>query len=612
MAIPQLGSLVGRLRSAKNSAPSGGATSKRTIALFAVLGGAGLLAVVAWFAGSRIESPADAAARTAPPTPSPILVPIEQRLLSSKIVTRGSGRFGLPLPLSISPSALKSSPGLIATLPLRNAQIAEGGVLFTASGRPVFALEGKIPAYRDLVPGISGEDVRQLEQGLKRLGYDPGSIDGVFDLQTSIAVARWYKAKGWEPFGATREQLTALATLERDWAEANKAKLSAAAAVLSAAPAVDSARATAEQSNRAAAAELAARRAELSKFGVDPEKGISQAIESERARADFANKAAEAEVRSMMAERALIMLDPRQPDSARAAADAKLALAQASASKIKLDGESAVQTARSETLMVAQRIQVAEGLVRSTRLEGEKAVRAAIDAQKLADLDAKLAAARSDRLAADLDAAKRKIGVQVPVDEIAFIPALPVRIEEIKGVIGTPAAGHVLSVTDNQLAIDSSLPLEAGSLVRAGMPVEIDEQALGINTKGVVEFVATTPGTRGVDGYHFYFEVRVLDSTTKLEGVSVRLTIPVESTKGEVMAVPSSALSLSADGTSRIQVQNNGTLEYLVVKPGLAADGFVEVTPVRGTLSAGQMVVVGYKTPEKAAEAAPESATRPK
>ena len=79
----------------------------------------------------------------------------------------------------------------------------------------------------------------------------------------------------------------------------------------------------------------------------------------------------------------------------------------------------------------------------------------------------------------------------------------------------------------------------------------------------------------------------------------MRLTIPIESTKGVVLAVPTSALSLAADGTSRVQVQaSNGALEYVVVKPGLAAGGYVEVTPVDGALAQGQLVVVGYKTPE--------------
>jgi hypothetical protein len=157
-----------------------------------------------------------------------------------------------------------------------------------------------------------------------------------------------------------------------------------------------------------------------------------------------------------------------------------------------------------------------------------------------------------------------------------------------------------MSVTDNRLAIDSSLPLDAAPLVKPGMPVAIDEQALGVKAKGVVERVADIPGTHGVDGYHVYFEVRIIETSTRqLEGISVRLTIPVKSTGGAVTVVPVSAVSLAADGKSRVRVKNKGVLEYIVVEPGLSAGGYVEVTPVGRRLEPGQFVVVGYENPEK-------------
>jgi multidrug efflux pump subunit AcrA (membrane-fusion protein) len=572
---------------------------KRTIALFGALGFAAVLALVAWVAGSRIESPADAAARTAPPTPSPILVPIERRVLSSNVVTRGTGRFGLPQPISIAPSTLKPNPGLIATLPLKNTQIQEGGALLTASGRPVFALRGKLPAYRDLVPGTSGDDVRQLEQALKRLGYDPGPIDGTYDPQTSAAVASWYESRGWAPFGPTRDQLATFQTLERDWADANKNKLAAAAALTAAALTVESERAKAEHALRAADAELAVKQSDWRKFGVTSANGVPAAVESERAKAEHANAAAQAEIAALIAERALIVLDPRQPESARVAVETKLEVARAAARKAKLEGELAVQAAERDAKLVAAQLQLAETAVKSARLEGEKAVQAALDARKIAELETKLAAERADRLAADLEIARRKLGVQVPVDEIVFVPMLPVRVEEVTAAVGGAATGPVMSVTDNQLAIDSSLALDEAPLVKPGMRVAIDEEALGIKAAGVVQQVASTPGTRGVDGYHVWFEVRVVETAVPLAGFSLRLTIPVESTKGAVTVVPVSALSLAADGTSRVQVQNDkGALESIVVSPGLSADGYVEVTPLQGTLKAGQLVVVGYKNPQ--------------
>jgi peptidoglycan hydrolase-like protein with peptidoglycan-binding domain len=559
----------------------------RTRVLFGVLGFAAVLAVGGWAASLRIESPADVAARAAPPTPSPILVPVEKRVLSSNIVTRGTARFGLPQSISIVPSALKAKAGLITTLPLRNTQLREGSVMLTASGRPVFVLQGEIPAYRDLVPGTSGDDVRQLEQGLKRLGFDPGPIDGTYDKRTSAAAAQWYTAAGFEPFGPTRDQRANVLTLERDWGEANKIKLTAAATAAAAALAVESARATAEHNNRAAAAALAAKRADWRRL-----------VESARATAEHNNRAAAAELANQIAERALILLDPRQPETARAAAETKVELARAAVHRIKLEGELAVQAVERDAMLAVEQLELAEATVRLARLEGERAVQAALDAQKFAELDARLAADRADRLAADLVIAQRTLGVQVPADEIVFIPTLPVRVQEVTAPLGHEARGPVMSVTDNQLVIDSALPLDAAPLVKPGMRVAIDEQALGIKATGVVARVAETPGTHGVDGYHIYFEVRVDKTPTRLEGFSLRLTIPIESTKGVVTVVPLSALSLAADGTSRIRVQNNDALEYIVVKPGLSADGFVEVTPVNGTLASGQLVVVGYKNPD--------------
>jgi peptidoglycan hydrolase-like protein with peptidoglycan-binding domain len=495
---------------------------KRVITLGVVLAFVILVAAASWLAGSNIMTPAEAAARTAPPTPSPILVQVEERVLTSDIVTRGTARYGLPQSISIVPSALKPSAGIVTTLPLRNTQLNEGDVMLTASGRPLFVFQGEIPAYRDLVPGISGEDVRQLEEGLKRLGFDPGPIDGAYDEQTSAAVADWYSSAGWEPFGPTSDQTATIRSLEQELAAANNNKWAAYDAVASAKLAVRAARDSAESANKAASADVGIKTRARDSVWADP--------------------------------------DATAEDRANAAAD--LAAAEAN-----------------ET---------------ATRSAGEAAIQAAIDAQKAAEREAGLLADLAARIAADLEIARSKTGVQLPVDEIVYIPDLPVRVEQVNAVVGDAASGPVVAVTNNQLAIDSSLALDEASLVKPGMPVAIDEPDLGIKATGVVARVADTPGTFGVDGFHIYFEVMVDETPVALEGFSLRLTIPVQSTGGAVVVVPVSALSLAADGTSRMQVDNNGSLEFIVVEPGLSADGFVEVTAVDGTLAPGQLVVIGF------------------
>jgi hypothetical protein len=281
-----------------------------------------------------------------------------------------------------------------------------------------------------------------------------------------------------------------------------------------------------------------------------------------------------------------------------------------------MGGQLAVQTAERAADSAGDKIQqltaaksAATLAERSVRLEGEKAIRAALDAQKLAAVDAKLSAERARQLSVDLEAAKRKIGIQMPVDELVFIPSLPVRVEEIKVLVGTSAMGTVLTVTDNQLAIDSSLSLETAPLVKPGMPAVIDEQALGVKATGKVQVVASTPGTRaGVDPLHVYMEIKVDATQVRLEGASVRVTIPIKSTQGAVTAVPNSAVSLAADGTSRVQVKRKDGLEYVVVTPGLSADGFIEVSAVSGKLEPGELVVVGYNNARAAEDGAKSAA----
>ncbi|APG11092.1 peptidoglycan-binding protein [Bradyrhizobium japonicum] len=574
--------------------------ANRVNVLWGILGLVGGMALGAWYMGSRIQSPAEMAARTAPPEPSPILVPVESRVLSSDVVTRGTVRFGLPQPISIAPSTVKGGAGLISSLPRPNAQFNEGDVIMSASGRPVLVLRGAAPAFRDMLPGTSGSDVQQLEEALARLGFDPGPVDGNYDQKTSLAVERMYQKAGWDAFGPTREQRAAVATLERDWSDAARSRLAAETARDTAVKAVAAARAVAEQNIRQATIDSAMR------FGTgrqlaDARAGKSLLVQTERARATHSAAIADADIKTQMADRALVVLDPRQTEMTKAAAEAKLRVARSAQRKARVEAELAIDNASREASLTDQRIKAAEGAVNAARLEGERSVRAAQEQQTLAEFDVKVATERYERLDRELAAARAKLGVQVPADEVVFIPSLPIRVHEVTASVAGNASGPVMSVTDNELSIDSQLPIEAAPLVKPGMKVAIDEQALGIKANGVVESVATTPGTRGVDGYHFYLGVKVESTPVSLAGFSVRLSIPIETTKGAVIAVPTSAVSLAADGASRVLVDRGGRQEYVTVKPGLSTGGYVEVNAPDERLVPGQMVVVGYKTAEPTA-----------
>ena len=182
-----------------------------------VVGAVVLASVVTWFASVLIRSPAELAARTAPPEPTPILVPVEERRLATKVVSRGTGHYGSPRDLSVTPSRLKEGRRVITSLPRAGGVIRELDVALTISGRPTFLLDGAQPAYRDLGPGMSGRDVRQLEWALQRSGLGPGRVDGVYDAATGRAVTRLYRRHGYAPVVATSQaQLDAVRPREAE------------------------------------------------------------------------------------------------------------------------------------------------------------------------------------------------------------------------------------------------------------------------------------------------------------------------------------------------------------------------------------------------------------
>lgn len=83
--------------------------------------------------------------------------------------------------------------------------VERGDALYEVSETPVVLFYGDAPAWRDLAAGIApGDDVRQLEENLVALGYDPDeaiTVDGVFDDATTDAVIRWEEELGLEVNG---------------------------------------------------------------------------------------------------------------------------------------------------------------------------------------------------------------------------------------------------------------------------------------------------------------------------------------------------------------------------------------------------------------------------
>jgi multidrug efflux pump subunit AcrA (membrane-fusion protein) len=104
-----------------------------------------------------------------------------------------------------SHSVVNQATGTLTALPAVGDVIEPGEVLYRVDGDPVVLLQGNVPAYRILVQGLSGPDVRQLNADLVDLGYatraalDPASDR--FGSQTSRALRKLQARLGLETTG---------------------------------------------------------------------------------------------------------------------------------------------------------------------------------------------------------------------------------------------------------------------------------------------------------------------------------------------------------------------------------------------------------------------------
>jgi peptidoglycan hydrolase-like protein with peptidoglycan-binding domain len=101
-----------------------------------------------------------------------------------------------------APVTVKSSAaGTITRLVDQVETIERGEELYRVDERPVILLYGVVPMYRDLAPGESGVDVRQLETNLAKLGYEGFTVDGAYTGTTAEAVRAWQADTGAEQTG---------------------------------------------------------------------------------------------------------------------------------------------------------------------------------------------------------------------------------------------------------------------------------------------------------------------------------------------------------------------------------------------------------------------------
>jgi multidrug efflux pump subunit AcrA (membrane-fusion protein) len=527
-----------------------------------VIAAVAVAAGLGWLVGSRIRSPAEAAAEAEPPEASNITVQVVRQVLSADVVTRGDIVYDEPVAVALSGSFAETPEKLVVTQAVEvDAELAEGDMAVEVVGRPVFLLTGEIPMYRDLRPGATGDDVLQVEEAMARMGFFAGTPDGLWDQETGAAVAAWYQEAGYRPNGLSEEEETALRA-------ARDRVTGAQGAVADAEQALRDANAGSGQAAIAAAqAEIDAARDAWALANID---------------ADRANQLAAQAVTDAQAA-----LAAAEEDRANGVPGAEEAVAEAAAALDQAQFEVGRTVTEQKALVDAAiaRVTVAEAaLADLQRGVDTSAIRRQIDAARQ-----DLALAREE-----LSGLESELGTWLPAGEVVFLRSLPVRVDQVAVSRGSVIDGSFITVSGSELALRSSVAERDASRVEVGMEVEVENPETGGTIPGVISHKADRAGTDGVAPDRFYLEITPAELPPEIIGANVRVTIPVSSTGGEVLAVPAAALSATANGSTILQVEEEDeSLRTVTVEPGLAAGGLVEVTPIDGELAEGDWVVVG-------------------
>jgi len=189
-----------------------------------------------------------------------------------------------------------------------------------------------------------------------------------------------------------------------------------------------------------------------------------------------------------------------------------------------------------------------------------------------------------------LNEAEFKAGTPLPVSEIVYVKTLPRRVDDVKVERGGTVNGVVMSASGASLVVTVKVDAATAERLKAGMAASLD-LGEGTAVAGKLRRV-----TKNGDQYDVVVAPNTLTAKqlALFRDANVRVTIPVKSTAGKVLAVPVAALSSGPDGGSRIEVLRDGKVELIPVTVGLSADGYAQVTPSGDTkLSEGDQVVVG-------------------
>jgi peptidoglycan hydrolase-like protein with peptidoglycan-binding domain len=159
-----------------------------------VIGAAGVAAAAV--AGATLGLGGGAAGTTRGTGPALSTTSVTRATLTQAQQVNGTLGYGAPVTVNGAGS------GVITWLPVPGAVVRRGQPVYKADNRPVPLFYGRLPLYRQLHIGDTGDDVTEVERNLAALGYTGLTVDKYYTPATAAAVWRWQYDLGLTPTGA--------------------------------------------------------------------------------------------------------------------------------------------------------------------------------------------------------------------------------------------------------------------------------------------------------------------------------------------------------------------------------------------------------------------------
>lgn len=160
--------------------------------------GAGV--VLAGTSAVVVQERRSSAPSTAPDAGANLLTaPVERRTLTDSVTVRGTAGHRSRSSLRFAVAGRVTQIGIAPST-----DIAAGTTAVQVDGRPVVAVGGMFPFWRDLAKDATGADVTQLKALLRGDGQNPGTDDDVFSSATERALKAWQQSHGFPVDGTLR------------------------------------------------------------------------------------------------------------------------------------------------------------------------------------------------------------------------------------------------------------------------------------------------------------------------------------------------------------------------------------------------------------------------